>query len=193
AVEVHRVVREVGIALRRPGRSGRAGRPASRCGRVQADGHDATEVVGPHAIRRERAGENRDLVDRALEGIEVLTEPTDERWPATADEWSCGRARRREPTGNVAAVSPLIAPGCLKLTPGSTAPVRLLPLASSALLLPAASPRRQKPNGRSVNTCWVGPPTSIAPSAQLVTWPLDTQLPWLEVAEPGVSPAGMAT
>ena len=41
----------------------------------------------------------------------------------------------------------LIAPGCLKLTPGSTAPVRLLPLASSALLLPAASPRRQKPNG----------------------------------------------
>ena len=33
----------------------------------------------------------------------------------------------------------------------------------------------------------------MAPSAQLVTWPLDEQLPWLEEAAPGVSPAGRVT
>src|SRR5438477_7321022 len=95
--------------------------------------------------------------------------------------------------GNVAAVSPLIAPGCPKVTPASTAAERPLPLASAALVLPAGSPKRQNPLGWSVSTCWVGPPTSMAPSAQLVTWPLDEQLPWLEEAAPGVSPAGRAT
>src|SRR5207247_1653128 len=60
-----------------------------------------TEDCAHAALRRRPAGEDRRLVDRALEGIEVLTEPTDERWPATAAEWSRGRARRREHTVHV--------------------------------------------------------------------------------------------
>ena len=48
---------------------------------------------------------------------------------------------------NVAAVSPLSAPGCPSATPGSTAPTRPLPLASAAVALPAGSPTRQNPLG----------------------------------------------
>ena len=48
---------------------------------------------------------------------------------------------------NVAAVSPLSAPGCPSATPGSTAPTCPLPLASAAVVLPAGSPRRQNPLG----------------------------------------------
>src|SRR5438477_2845529 len=95
--------------------------------------------------------------------------------------------------GNVAAVSPLIAPGCPKVTPASTAAERPLPLASAALVLPAGSPKRQNPLGWSVSTCWVGPPTSMAPSAQLVTWPLVLQLPWLGVAAPATRPEPSVT
>src|SRR2546430_4910997 len=91
-----------------------------------------------------------------------------------------------------AAVSPAIAPGWPRRTPGSYTPLRPLPLEAAATLLDAASPSRQNPLGRSASSPAVIPASST-PRAQLTVWPWVLQLPWLTVAAPALSPAARVT
>src|SRR5213593_4026536 len=91
-----------------------------------------------------------------------------------------------------AAVSPLIAPGWPRTTPGSYTPASPLPLESAATLLVVGSPSRQNPAGRSDSRPAVMPASS-APSAQLTVCPWVLQLPWLTVAAPALSPAARVT
>src|SRR5207244_2262405 len=62
-------------------------------------------------------------------------------------------------------------------------------LASTALVDPAGSPRRQYPAGWSASTS-AGAPASSTPSAQLSVCALVLQLPWLTLAAPGLSSGG---
>src|SRR5205823_5768285 len=79
AVQIQGVVRNVRIDLARLSLDGRADRARRGGGGGEPDRDSPTQVVSAHALGREHAREHRDLVDRTLEGIEALTEPTEER------------------------------------------------------------------------------------------------------------------
>src|SRR2546426_10506288 len=81
--------------------------------------------------------------DACVRRTQASTEPGPDR-SSTA---LAGTTTAGPEPGKVAAVSPLTAPGWPRVTPASTVPVRPLPLASAALVLPTGSPRRQKPLG----------------------------------------------
>ena len=70
--------------------------PAGRGGGGELQRDHPSQVVGEHAIWGKCAREDRDLVDRALERIEALTEPTDERGPTSARQGTLGRGTCRK-------------------------------------------------------------------------------------------------
>src|SRR3989442_5871052 len=75
------------------------------------------------------------------------TQASTETGPDRSSTALAGTTTAGPEPGKVAAVSPLTAPGWPRGTPASTVPARPLPLASAALVLPPASPRRQKALG----------------------------------------------